>query len=148
VIFAGSLGKGGRSLWEKPNETLKYGYRKLTPNIDMSEYMAQRRFEDIKSYFPNAFSDTERSDSSKNNYDPWFILSKLVAQFNANRKENVAASYCKLHDESMSAWRPRKNKTGGLPNISFILRKPEPLGTEFKSGCCSETGIMLFLEIQ
>jgi hypothetical protein len=48
----------------------------------------------------------------------------------------------------MSAWRPRKNKTGGLPNISFILRKPEPLGTEFKTMACSETGIMLYLEIQ
>jgi hypothetical protein len=31
-------------------------------------------------------------------------------------------------DESMSAWVPRTSKTGGLPNISFIKRKPEPLG--------------------
>jgi hypothetical protein len=28
----------------------------------------------------------------------------------------------------MSAWRPRKTALGGLPNISFIARKPEPLG--------------------
>jgi hypothetical protein len=28
----------------------------------------------------------------------------------------------------MFAWCPRKTKTGGLPNISFIMRKPEPLG--------------------
>ena len=45
----------------------------------------------------------------------------------------------------MSAWRPRKDKTGGLPNISFILRKPEPLGTEFKSMACSLTGIYFVL---
>ena len=32
----------------------------------------------------------------------------------------------------MSAFRPRKTKTGGLPNISFLIRKPEPLGTELK----------------
>jgi hypothetical protein len=48
----------------------------------------------------------------------------------------------------MSAWHPQKDKTGGLPNISFILQKTEPLGTEFKPMACSVTGIMLFLEIQ
>jgi hypothetical protein len=53
----------------------------------------------------------------------------------------IAASVIKLLDESMSAWCPRKDKTGGLPNISFILRKPEPLGTEFKSMSCFVTGI-------
>jgi hypothetical protein len=52
----------------------------------------------------------------------------------------IAASLFKLLDESMSAWCPRKTKTGGLPNISFILRKPEPLGKEFKSMACLETG--------
>jgi hypothetical protein len=54
------------------------------------------------------------------------MLSKLVDKFNKNRGRKVAASVIKLLDESMSAWRPRKNKTGG----------------------CSETGIMLYLEIQ
>jgi hypothetical protein len=53
----------------------------------------------------------------------------------------IAASVIKVLDESMSAWRPKKNKTGGLPNISFILQKPEPLGTEFKFMAISETGI-------
>jgi len=64
----------------------------------------------------------------------------LIVEFNGNRKKNVAASFFKLLDESMSAWYPRKTKTGGLPNISFILGQPEPLGTEFKSMACSETG--------
>jgi hypothetical protein len=36
-------------------------------------------------------------------------------------------------DESMSAWRPRTTKHGGLPHISFVMQKPEPLGTEFKT---------------
>ncbi len=39
----------------------------------------------------------------------------------------------KLLDESMSAWHPRKDKTGGLPNISFILQKPEPLGRSLRA---------------
>ena len=33
-----------------------------------------------------------------------------------------------IEDESMSAWVPRTTPTGGLPNISCIDRKPEPLG--------------------
>jgi hypothetical protein len=31
----------------------------------------------------------------------------------------------------MSAFRPRTTKLGGLPNISFVMRKPEPLGKLF-----------------
>jgi len=74
----------------------------------------------------------------------------------------------------MSAWRPRKTALGGLPNISFIARKPEPLGkfkikiyyklrilcfikltfiklptgTEFKTTACPITGILRRMEIQ
>ena len=51
-------------------------------------------------------------------------------------------------DESMSAYRPQTTKTGGFPNISFIMRKPENLGTEFKSVVCPVLGVMTYLEIQ
>jgi len=64
-----------------------------------------------------------------------------IAAFNDIRPKMIAASVIKLLDESMPAWCPRKDKTGGLPNISFILRNPEPLGTEFKSMSCFVTGI-------
>lgn len=37
---------------------------------------------------------------------------------------------------------------GNLPNISFINRKPEPLGTEFKVVACGKTGILIHLELQ
>jgi hypothetical protein len=39
-------------------------------------------------------------------------------------------------------------KTGDLPHLSYILRKPEPLGTEFKNIACTITGVFLHLEIQ
>ena len=38
--------------------------------------------------------------------------------------------------------------TGNLPHLSFIQRKPEPLGTEFKVAACGRTGIFLHLELQ
>ena len=57
-------------------------------------------------------------------------------------------SFIKILDESMCVWRPRQTKYGQLPNISYIIRKPEPLGTEFKTICCPLTGIITFIEIQ
>ena len=51
-------------------------------------------------------------------------------------------------DETMCAWRPRQSKLGRLPNISYIIRKPEPLGTEYKTICCPITGVMTYMEIQ
>ena len=38
-------------------------------------------------------------------------------------------------------------KTNNLPNLSFIMRKPEPLGTEFKILVDAYTGQMLWLEV-
>ncbi len=145
IIISGAIGKGGRRLFEKQSERLKEGIFSITARIDLSSYMAVRRFDDIKTFFPQAFADFERSDVKQPNYDPWYMISGLIDAFNKNRSKTVAASVIKLLDESMSAWRPRKDKTGGLPNISFILRKPEPLGTEFKSMACSLTGIYFIL---
>ncbi len=74
------------------------------------------------------------SDPKLPNHDPWYMLSGFIDAFNKNRAKTVAASVIKLLDESMC---PCKDKAGGLPNISFILRKPQPLGTEIKSMACS-----------
>ena len=48
----------------------------------------------------------------------------------------------------MAAWRPRISKNGDLPKISYIIRKPEPLGTEFKTFYFLETGVMTRMGIQ
>jgi len=32
-------------------------------------------------------------------------------------------------DESMSQWKPRASKTGGLPNLTYIVRNTGPFGT-------------------
>ena len=58
------------------------------------------------------------------------------------------ASRVKVMDEMMSPFVPSNTKCGNLPNISFIIRKSEPLGIELKCVCCAVTGIMLYVEIQ
>ena len=51
-------------------------------------------------------------------------------------------------DESMSAWAPKTTARGGLPNISYIARKPKPLGTEFKVIADATTGCFVGIEVQ
>jgi hypothetical protein len=78
----------------------------------------------------------------------WRMMDKLFADFNAARRDRFTAGLILVLDEIMSAWRPQTTSTGGLPNVSFIPRKPENLGTEFKTVCCGITGVMLFVEVQ
>ena len=56
-----------------------------------------------------------------------------VNGFNENRRRIIQAPNIKVLDETMSAFRPQTRKFGNLPHLSYILRKPEPLGTEFKT---------------
>jgi len=76
------------------------------------------------------------------------MISQAINEFNMNRKRHVRASLVKTMDESMSAFRPQTRSTGNLPHLSYIMRKPEDLGTEFKVVACPVTGILLYLEIQ
>ena len=71
----------------------------------------------------------------------------LIAGFNAACK-NIAASFLKVGDESMGAIRFRTTAKGNLPHLSYILLKPEPLGTEFNTVACSVTGDLIFIELQ
>jgi hypothetical protein len=124
MIGAGPIGKGGITLWEKAESRKD---RTFSPSLDLSKTVSRHRYECLRHCFPFAFYDWENADA-----DPWHPVGLLVKGFNENRNENFAASSTQTHDESMSAFRPRTTPTSLLPNISFILRKPEPLGTEFK----------------
>ena len=137
ILSAAAYGKGGYQMWEKPSHRLE---RTLTAplNVGLGDgglgIMAYYRFRQIKAVYPFAFQDKEAEK------DPWNMILLGVNGYNKSRKDWIAASVMKVLDESMSAWCPQSTKTGGLPHLSFILRKPEPLGTEFKCVCCSETG--------
>jgi hypothetical protein len=130
LILAAKLEKGGvDALFDK-------GKKKLLdelPSIDLSDRMKKYRFEQLKRVIPTAFHGDDKGDL-------WNPIKSLIDGFNNKRARKIAASFCKVHDESMSAFKPRTTKTGGLPFLSFILRKPKPIGTEFKVTACTETG--------
>ncbi len=72
----------------------------------------------------------------------------MLIEFNANRASVFHGDGDSILDESMSAYQPRLDKLGGLLNISFIKRKPKPLGAEFKTISDTETGVMKFMGVQ
>lgn len=129
--------ENGKELWNSVSTGFKTA-------ANFSQYMSLRRFEQIKKYAKYAFADMDAVAKG----DLWGWLREGIRDFNANRKRWVVQSPVKTGDESMSAWRPRTTATGGLPNITFLVRKPEPLGTEFKDVCDGTHGVMLYLEIQ
>jgi hypothetical protein len=80
-------------------------------------------------------------------YDAWSPMDNYVKEYNAWMKKLVRMNRYLILDESMSPFKPRADKYGGLPHMSYIMRKPMPFGTEFKT-CCTACGIMTFMEIQ
>lgn len=103
------------------------------PSLDLTNQMKKHRFEQIKKHISKAFE-------GNNPEDPWNPILGILNRYNDKRAQDIAASHWKVHDESMSPWRPRTTQYGGLPFLSFLLRKPKPLGTEFKCTACTETG--------
>ena len=59
--------------------------------------------------------------------------------------KNIAADLLKFGYESMSDIRFRTMAKGTLPQLSYIFRKTEPLGKEFKTVACSVTGALLLI---
>jgi hypothetical protein len=101
------------------------------------------RFKTIKERIHHAFADPESADK-----DPWWPISNLVDDYNANREKWVVGAFKVILDEAMSNFQPRTTKLSLLPFLSFVFRKPKPLGTEYKVAACAFSGILLYLEIQ
>jgi hypothetical protein len=83
----------------------------------------------------------------KNRGDSWWRIQQAITTFNKTRKDLIQTSELQTIDETMSAFCPQTTKTGDLPHLSFVARKPEPLGTEFKSAACPLLKVMTYLEI-
>ena len=77
---------------------------------------------------------------------PWESFVPLVQEFNGKRTDLIKSTYLVL-DESMSTWRPKKTKTGGLPNITYEPQKPKPLRKMFKNEVEAVTGIVVYQDV-
>ena len=110
----------------------------LRPKFDPNMFMTRKRFQEWKKCVVFGFADEEKKED-----DPWWQIVGVFDSQTRNRKRTLAISIVKVLDESMSAFRPQVHKTGNVPHLSFVKRKPEPLGTELKIVMC--TCLMIFI---
>jgi len=124
--------KKGTSLWEKETHG-------LVPPANCGRFLSKDKFRRITRHLSQAPPLAEGETSS----DRWRDVSWIIKAYNKRRKEVIIPGWLICVDESMVCW------TGnGMPHVSFVPRKPEPLGCELKNTCDATTGCMLFLEIQ
>jgi hypothetical protein len=74
------------------------------------------------------------------------MLVPCIMAFN-NRSNELLTTNLLVLDESMSGWRPKTSKYGGLPNYTLEPRKPVPLGTMFRNGVDATHGILAYQDV-
>jgi len=132
LIAAAGYNCKGAELWNRePEGDIWFGNDVSTwPNIipapNFSQFMSLNRFNQWRRFITSIHKDPTLMHDGKQ--DPWWEFSGAVDEFNQHRLRCILHSLRLIEDESMSAWVPRTTPTGGLPNISHIDRKPEPLG--------------------
>ena len=141
MIGAVCYAQKGVGLWDSGKKLPDW--ETLEPSAHFEQYIKAYRFKEFRRFLPSIYENPE-----KKNTDPWWRFCDAVDQFNAIRKDLLRCYNEVCVDETMCAFKPQKTKTGGLPNITYIFTKPEPLGSEFKNGCCARSGVMLFMELQ
>ena len=128
MVAGSQFHQQGKNLWDQAPR------RGVRDPPSFSSWMKHWRFEEIMQLLKYA-----KADPTKVQGDQCAWFRKAVTDFNSNRKKVLQPGLVAVLDESMSAWKPRADKLGGLPNISFVMRKPKPLGTEFKTVVDADT---------
>jgi hypothetical protein len=136
IIFGGAQFKTGTDLWA----TQRVG---LMPPPDFGRFLSKDRFQRILRYWARGLAE-EREMLRQN---PWATIDPWVEGFNEARLREIIPGSLLTPDEMMMEW-TGKSGFGGLPHLSYIKRKPKPLGTELKSVCEGTMGICIFIEIQ
>ena len=153
LIGAAAFHQQGSHCWkekedEKADLTTEEEFFSLISHPNFDKYMTYNRFKDFRRFFPTIWIDENEEGKDPNDRDPWYQITLAIKRFNMIRQKKIHKSQWAVIDESMSAWRPRTTRLGGLPHLSHVPRKPEPLGTEFKCTADPASGCMLALEIQ
>jgi hypothetical protein len=119
------------------------GVRRNYP--DFGRFMSINEMQAFCSSAPYAWAD-EKYWYLPDRDTPWDMFLPCIYEFN-DRRQSLIGSMMVLLDESMSGWRPKTSKLGGLPNISYEPRKPVPLGTMFWNGADCMSGVLVFQDV-
>ena len=144
-IGASAVLERGTNLWPADDtiDDKDDPWNTIIATTDFSKYLPHYRFKQWKK-FVTAIWENELAAAT----DPWWRFQPAVDEFNEICKTKLLTSDSRVLDEAMCVYKPRTTKLGGLVNILYVARKPEPLGTEYKCIVCPVLNIMCFLEIQ
>ncbi len=127
--------KGVAGLWRRGNSS---GMKEF-PNY--GQYIPKDYFKAFLHGFPYLWADRKYWDVNRAEL-PFDFLAPFIGEYNGLRTQVLRVIYLVL-DESMSGWRPKTSKRGGLPHISHEPRKPIPLGTMICNAVECTTGIFV-----
>ena len=102
-------------------------------NVDMS----RSRFETILASL--ALTD----EDAPTFYDPFWEVRQIQREWNENMFDHFSPSWISVLDESMSKWLSEYT----CPGFMCVPRKPWPLGNEWHSICCAQSGVMYAVEL-
>ena len=127
---------GVENLWRRGKSNGRRNY----PNF--GQYVGQNTFKAFQSAAPYCFCEQkywyhDRRDRL------WDVFLPCLNSFNQRRRHLIKLRLLML-DESMSGWRPKTSKLGGLPNYTYEARKPVPLGTMFRNSVECVSGCLVF----
>ena len=110
---------------------------------DFGKVLSKDRFERVQRYLARGPLGAEDDLTD----DPWSEVRWICDEFNCQRRLEFRMGWAVVVDESMIQWQG-KSGPGGMPHLSYVKRKPQPLGLELKTLCDASTGMMMVIEIQ
>jgi hypothetical protein len=130
ILCEGCQFTAGCDVWRKTRKG-------MMPPPDFGRVMSHDRFDRWLRRLSEGPLEDRQSE------DPWHPIRWLVDGFNASRKRNCDAGCEIAVDEATWQWR-----SGSIPHLSHVPRKPEPFGLETKNACCADSNVMLHVELQ
>ena len=100
------------------------------------QYISKDYFKAFIYGFPYLWAEKKYWDVNSAEF-PFDFLAPFVKEYNSLRTKSICVIYLML-DESMSGWRPKTSKRGGLPQTSYEPRKPVPLGTMIRNALSAQ----------
>ena len=115
-------------------------------HANFGQFIPKNYFKAFLSGFPWLWADKEKHWYTNPKHMPWEQILPFVDEYNKKRNNLLRVLFLVL-DESMSGFRPKTTKTGGLPNITHEPRKPVSLGTMLRNGAEGKTVILAFDDV-
>ena len=111
---------------------------------DFGRVLSYDRFQRILRYLARGPDGTEALKEA----DPWAEIRWMVDGFNNTRRIAFKCGWIVTPDESMIQWTGASGPPIGMPHMSFVPRKPVPLGCELKCAADGTSVVMMYIEVQ